>query len=204
MNADARFARCLADVLHHEGGFSNDPQDSGGPTNRGITLDTLSAYLGRTASVTELKLMPAELVAAVYRRDFWGAVRGDMLFAGVDLISFDGAVNCGPGRAVRWLQHALGVTADGVIGAGTLRALSDAHDGMVIEDIRQAREAYYRSLPTFGRFGDGWLRRLDEVAAQAVRGVACRSPLTARPVVAAINMGPELGTLYAQATGAAA
>ena len=40
------------------------------------------------------------------------------------LLVFDAAVNCGVGRAARWLQGVLGVAQDGVLGDITLAALA--------------------------------------------------------------------------------
>lgn len=167
MNAADRFSRCLPVILGYEGGFVNDPADPGGATNKGITLHTFSTFLGRPATIAELKVIPADATAAIYKQGYWDLVRGDDLFAGIDLFCFDSAVNCGPARAARWLQHALGVNEDGQIGPATLRAQADASDHLVIEDMRQQREAHYRSQPTFGHFGGGWINRLTLVSEQA-------------------------------------
>ena len=40
----ARFQTCLLRILKHEGGYSDDPRDPGGATNRGVTLATARAY----------------------------------------------------------------------------------------------------------------------------------------------------------------
>ena len=39
------FEKSLELILHHEGGFVDHPEDPGGATNKGITLDTYSGYL---------------------------------------------------------------------------------------------------------------------------------------------------------------
>lgn len=43
----ANFERALSLVLKHEGGWSDDPADPGGATNLGVTIGTLSLWLGR-------------------------------------------------------------------------------------------------------------------------------------------------------------
>ncbi len=194
MNAQDRFDRCFQAVFGWEhgpaswSGFVNDPKDPGGATQDGITLKTLSAHLGRPATVTELKLMPLDLKRSIYRADFWNAVRGDDLFSGVDLITFDGAVLSGPGHAARWLQEALGVAVDGAIGKNTLRALADASDAMIVEDIRQQRETFFRGLPGFAHDGAGWLRRLDSIAQTATAWCAPRAPAPVAPsTIAAVQ-----------------
>ena len=198
MNATDRFDRCFQAVFGWEhgpsswSGFVNNPMDPGGATQDGITLKTLSAHLGRPATITELKLMPMDMKRSIYRTGFWNAVRGDDLFSGVDLIVYDAAVMSGPGHAVRWLQEALGVGVDGTIGVNTLRALADASDRMVVEDIRQQRETYFRGLPGFAHDGAGWLRRLDSIAQTATgwcepRSSAAVDPATMAAVEAAIS-----------------
>ncbi len=49
-------------------------------------------------------------------------MRGDELPAGIDYVLFDGAVNSGPVQSVKWLQRALGVRVDGVMGEATVAA----------------------------------------------------------------------------------
>jgi len=38
-----------------------------------------------------------------------------------------------------------------------------------IVGFSNARREFYRSLPTFATFGKGWLRRVDEVEAEALK-----------------------------------
>src|SRR5579871_5727548 len=95
------FADCLPVILRSEGGFVDDPQDPGGATNLGITLNTLSAWQGRTATVEEVKGLTPAAVAPIYQAMYWNVARCGQCPAGVDLMVFDEAVNQGPGRAIR-------------------------------------------------------------------------------------------------------
>ena len=63
-----------------------------------------------------------EEVAAIYRAEYWNAIRGDDLPPGLDLVAFDAAVNSGPSRGARWLQTAVSANADGKIGPATIAA----------------------------------------------------------------------------------
>ena len=159
MTPDERYARCLDVLLEFEGGFSNDPDDPGGPTNKGVTLATYSLYLGRQATVQELKDIPDSHVRAIYQK-YWDDVAGDKLPAGLDMMAFDAAVNCGPGRSVKWLQTASGATVDGILGPRSLQLIAAATTIYLIDDVFALRRAYYASLPTFDRFGKGWMARL--------------------------------------------
>ena len=95
-------------------------------------------------------------------------MRGDDLPAGVDLCVVDCAVNAGPGRAAIFLQQAVGAKADGQIGPGTLKAVSEYDPKKIIEKFCDLREAHYKSLPIFATFGKGWMRRLDETEAESM------------------------------------
>ena len=53
----ARFSRCVAEVLKHEGGFVHHPRDPGGATNRGITLATLADWRGRDVTHADVQVM---------------------------------------------------------------------------------------------------------------------------------------------------
>ena len=42
-------------VLHAEGGFVNDPDDKGGATNHGVTQQSYSKFLGREATIDDVR-----------------------------------------------------------------------------------------------------------------------------------------------------
>lgn len=163
----SRFDTALAEILRHEGGWVDHPRDPGGATNRGVTIGTLSDWLGRPATKAEVKALTVADVAPIYRAKYWNAVKADDLPAGVDLMVFDLAVNSGPGRAARFLQEVVGATADGVIGPATIAKVKALHPLAVIDALSQRRERFYRGLSTFATFGKGWMRRLADVTAKA-------------------------------------
>jgi lysozyme family protein len=154
------FEACLPVILASEGGFVDDPHDPGGATNLGITLATLSSWVGRTASIVDVEVLTPAAVAPIYQARYWNPSHACDCPAGVDLMVFDEAVNQGVGRAVASLQAALGVTADGAFGPATKVALLAADPVSVTRAIAANREVHYRALPTFPRFGRGWLARL--------------------------------------------
>lgn len=92
----ANFDASLAAVLQHEGGWSNDPHDPGGATNRGVTQGTYDLWrVDHQLPKRSVKhITPAE-VMAVYKKRYWDAVRGDEMPSGVDYCLFDFAVNSG-------------------------------------------------------------------------------------------------------------
>lgn len=167
--AISREKESLARVLAHEGGYSNHPNDPGGPTMKGVTQRVYDGYRkGRGLATRSVKGITTDELNAIYDRQYWDAVKGDLLPSGVDYVLFDGAVNSGPGRSIMWLQQALRPTytgrIDGVLGMGTLAALkADTNNDALIDRICNARMTFLRHLGTFGTFGRGWTARVVEV-----------------------------------------
>lgn len=158
--------RSLKEVLKHEGGFVDHPQDPGGATNFGITLGTYRSYRNNQhLTANDLKNITQQEVKDIYRTRYWDKIRGDDLPSGVDFLVFDFGVNAGNGRAAKMLQSLVNVPADGGIGPQTLRATHEvyANDAeKLIVDYTDSRAAYYQSLSHFPTFGRGWLRRTKE------------------------------------------
>jgi len=166
------FAQALGLTLRHEGGFVSHPKDPGGATNKGITLATFSLYLGRKASVDELKMISDTQLCEIYRKQYWDKVRGDDLPGGLDFCVFDFAVNSGPGRAAKMLQDLVGAEADGSIGhktvAAVLEHVSRETLPKVIDQYQAKRLHYLQALPHWETFGKGWGRRVNEVLEEAI------------------------------------
>lgn len=165
----SRFDHAVEQVLTHEGGFVRHPGDPGGATKFGITRETLSRAKGRPASVSDVRRLSRKEAIAIYRRLFWTAVRADELPPGLDLAVFDLAVHSGPGRAVRALQTALGVAADGIAGPATLEAARKADVAQIIRRLTNARLGFLGRLATWPVFGRGWRRRVLAVEQEALR-----------------------------------
>jgi lysozyme family protein len=165
------FEKCLAKMLAHEGGYVNHPQDPGGMTNLGVTKRVWEEWVGHDVDEKQMRALTPETVAPLYKRKYWDAVRADELVAGVDYCVFDVAVNSGPGRAIKFLQSSVGVTADGGFGPRTLAAVKEAEKdpARLIELYCAKRLEFLQSLKTFETFGKGWSRRVAEVKEEALK-----------------------------------
>lgn len=165
MNRD----QIIAFVMGLEGGYSDNPADPGGATNGGITQRFLDGVRGtdRTLPARVADLSAAQ-IAGLYRANQWAAVRGDQLPAGLALLAFDMAVNEGPQRAILVLQQALGVTADGIIGPGTLAAATSAGPKVCAEFAARRAVCYAQLDASEAVFELGWMRRLVTVYTQAI------------------------------------
>lgn len=150
---------CLSHTKISEGGYVNDPVDPGGETKYGISK--------RSYPDVDIKNLTWDKAAAIYKRDYWDAVRGDDLPSGVDLVAFDAAVNSGVSRGAKWLQKAVGVTQDGRIGPVTIDALIGCDCESIINAACSYRLQFMRGLPTWYRFKNGWTKRVECVRSEA-------------------------------------
>ena len=127
--------KAIRDIISKEGGYVNDPKDSGGETNYGITLNVARSY----GYEGDMKNIPRSVAEDIYSILYWDSVRAD------DLDKFspelaeevtDTAVNMGVGRASKFLQRSLNVLnnvgsfypdliVDGQIGPSTIRSLGE-------------------------------------------------------------------------------
>ena len=121
--------KIIFEVMQIEGGFVNDPRDSGGATKYGITeaVARANGYKGR------MQDLPMQTAYDIYEKDYWNPLSLNSITRhGYDLCHelFDTGVNCGTGKSGAFLQRALNgfgydLAVDGAIGRGTLTALND-------------------------------------------------------------------------------
>ena len=147
-------------VLHHEGGYVNDPKDPGGETNFGIAK--------RSHPDVDIKNLTKEEAKDIYYEDYWCANKVPYMPDDLKHIYFDMCVNQGRGRAVKILQRAAnakgaGLKVDGGMGPKTLAAMKDVE----LDRVRAYRVKYYADLvtrkPDLEKFYFGWFRRALEV-----------------------------------------
>ena len=159
--SEANWQTALTFVLSQEGGYSDDPRDPGGITNRGITISEWQRWTGCAVTADDMKSLTVADVTPVYHSSYWLASRCADMPAGVDLLLFDMSVNTGNRRAAIMLQDAVGAApVDGIIGPITLAAVRAESASWLIGQLSTAREEFYRSLSTFPHFGNGWLNRV--------------------------------------------
>jgi lysozyme family protein len=158
--ASANYPACLNFTFKYEGGYVNHPRDPGGPTNFGITQAVLAGWRRHPVSAEDVKNMPRHEAGEIYRANYWKAMRGDDLPAGVDLVVWDYGVNSGPTRAIKALQGALGIKADGFIGAATIEKAREAEPDQLVQAICDQRRKLIRNLSTYSTFGKGWEARI--------------------------------------------
>jgi len=149
-------------VLHHEGGYVNDPKDPGGETNFGIAK--------RSHPDVDIANLTKDGAKEIYKEVYWDGNKVEELPEELRHIYFDMCVNQGKGRAVKILQQAANakgadLTVDGGLGPMTLRAILKSN--VELDRVRAYRIKYYADLvtrkPDLEKFYFGWFRRGLEV-----------------------------------------
>ena len=154
------FKEIIEKVLHHEGGYVNDPKDLGGETKYGITK--------RFYPDVDIKNLTIEQAVEIYKKDYWDKNKVESLPQNLWHIYFDMCVNMGKRTAVKVLQRAAvnkgrDIEVDGGLGPMTIGALK----GVELDRVRAYRIKYYADLvtrkPDLEKFYYGWFRRGLEV-----------------------------------------
>ncbi|GBC85673.1 hypothetical protein HRbin11_02123 [bacterium HR11] len=156
-------------VFGVEGGYSNKRSDPGGPTNLGITQKTYDAWRKEHGmNPQDIKLITKEEALAIYQEKYWKAAHCDSLPTPLNVVIFDLAVNSGVGRAIQFLQKALGVPVTGRWDRQTQEAVERLKEQggvrAVVERVLQLRERFFYQRvcerPDQIKFLRGWLNRL--------------------------------------------
>lgn len=150
------FEHCLSITLKWEGGYSNHPDDPGGPTMKGVIQKEYDAWRKKHGLRTQpVKRISETELRAIYRAEYWDAMKCGDLPDGVDLCVFDAAVNSGVGRAKKWA-------------AQTDAANIQVPEEHIIDAYCDTRLAFLQRLGHLWRvFGAGWRRRVQGIRAQA-------------------------------------
>lgn len=169
----------IAALIEREGGYVNDPNDSGGETNFGITEFTARSY----GYHGEMATMHRSVAVEIYQMRYWYGP----IFHEVNVMSkpiagelFDTGVNAGTDLAVKFLQRWLNafnrrgelwpeIKEDGRIGAMTLEALrrylrfrsSQNGEAVMVAALNGSQAEFYRGLsqarPKDEDFVFGWV-----------------------------------------------
>jgi lysozyme family protein len=157
-----------------------NPADKGGPTNRGITKNTLlAAYAQGIVKNDNLDVLTAEEAAAIYKANYWDKYRwGDIPWP-VCLVLFDITVNHGGGGMAKIVQrtaNTLGwkLEVDGKFGPKTFEAIkkiSEAQASGFAQELLVLRKKYYDDIITRDSSQEnnknGWYNRIRALATAA-------------------------------------
>lgn len=184
----ADIAKYFPKLLVFEGGEVNDPTDKGGATKMGVTLSTFQKCGydkdgDGDIDINDLHLMVAGDAMAICKKFYWDKWQADQIknqSIAEQLVEWV----WGSGKwGIVIPQKLIGVTADGIVGNGTLMAINGADQQALHEKIRLAKVSFINDIVnrsvidykgknvnwseldllkyTQKRFLNGWLHRIN-------------------------------------------
>lgn len=177
----------MSEFKHHweklvgiEGGFVDDPSDSGGATKFGVTERVARAH-GYDGAMRDLRY---EMAMDIAKLEYWDVMWLDIISGLSDKIAgelFDTGYNTGPDRAIRFLQRSLNAlnqgqkdyddqVVDGKVGKRTVAALqmylqkkSRSGETILLRCLNGLQVAFYIKLverrEKDERFLNGWIKQ---------------------------------------------
>lgn len=152
----ATFEPAVEELLGHEGGYGNDPDDPGGETHWGISK--------RRYPYVNIQSLTREEAIGIYRLDWWeeyryGLVRDQRIANKLLAMS----VNAGPAIAHRLMQESLNylgmsLVVDGILGPRSRAAINSVDAGLLVNIYRVKTGAWYMDLGKL-KYLEGWLNR---------------------------------------------
>lgn len=163
------FDSALQYVLDNEGGFTDDPEDSGGATNFGITHEDLSNFLGHAVSTDDVRNMTLDTASQIYRQCYWNPMRLDEVASSpIATAIFDTGVNRGISIGAKYAQRVCNqegasLSVDGSIGPLSLAAINSTPPAVFIQDyydlVKAGYDAIIANRPSQRVFQNGWMAR---------------------------------------------
>lgn len=140
-------------------GYVNDPDDAGGETKFGIAKNA-----NPSVDITNLTWAQAK---EIYFKNYWLKGRCDQMPPKLAIMHFDGCVNHGVKTAAKFLQRALEIPDDGIIGSITLQKIWSVDELEICHRIANRRRQFYNAIvqnkPSQSKYLKGWLRRINEI-----------------------------------------
>jgi lysozyme family protein len=158
------FEKAFEIVVGHEGGFTDNPKDRGNWTSGKVGVGQLNGTKYGISAMAypdlDIRRLTVAQAREIYKADYWDKIRGDELPGHLAYNVFDGAVNSGVTRSIRWLQEAVGANPDGVIGPRTLASVASTPEALAIARYNGHRLMFITDTATWSTFGKGWAKRI--------------------------------------------
>ena len=157
------FDKLVSELIEVEGGYVNNPDDSGGETRYGITKEVARSY-GYTGSMKDL---PIKIAKMIYKENYWNVHNLDDIYCISPRIAeelFDTGVNMSVYKAAEFFQISLNVLnqrkhiyndllVDRKIGPVTVAALKShlehrRDDTVLLRMLNCLQGAYYIDIAT--------------------------------------------------------
>lgn len=163
-------------VLTNEGGYTNDPADSGGPTNWGIIIPDVAKYRGVPASeitAKDIMMLSKQEAKFIYKKQYWDKLNLDgVVSQPIATAIFDIGVVRGISVGAKYAQKVCTllnqpVAVDGQLGPLTLLAINKCETEIFIRRMEALDMAGFLAIvahnPSQHVFLRGWERRAERL-----------------------------------------
>ena len=172
-------------ILRHEGGFSDNPKDPGGPTKYGISLRFLKG-LGSIGDIDhdgdidrdDILALTQDDAANLYFSEFWNRYSyGSIVYQSIANKVCDITVNMGAVPNHILLQRSLcdlgsNLVVDGVIGPKSLAAVNATNPVQLMSRYKVRLLNHYNLIvqthPDLGWALQGWVNRVNDMKGMEV------------------------------------
>lgn len=171
----AQYNKLIQHILKWEGGWGNDPDDKGGPTMKGVTIATYTAYCSKKGwpnpTLKQLKSITRAEWDEIFKTMFWDRWKADEIKnQSIANLLVDWVWTSGI-YGIKFPQRVLGIEDDGKVGPKTLAAINNyPNQKELFEKLWQRRKQHFVSIansrPGNGKFLKGWLNRLNDLKYQ--------------------------------------
>lgn len=205
------FEAWVAHVLFWEGGYANNPNDSGGETNKGVTWATFQSVGPLVLSVPTTRDVFLSLTddqVKMFMKYYWDrSGAGKIAYAPAAAMVAEIAWGSGAGIAGTSLQRVLnqvfgsGLDEDGSIGPLTIAAANAVPGAQLLAQLISYREWWLNDLvrrrPKDENFIGGWMNRLRSFVEKFKASVSPGTPAAAAGVgVSAVAIVAGMVLLY--------
>lgn len=166
------FKSIVTEAIRREGGFVNHPDDRGGATNMGVTLQVMRKHgldvdQDGDVDADDVAELPLKDALRIYLNDYWKPSKANQLPANLREFYFDMVINHGIRNAAYILQSAAiaageEIVRDGIVGPNTLHAVKYLEINRLVSE----RLLFYAKIverdPSQKTFWYGWFNRCIE------------------------------------------
>lgn len=150
-------------TLKLEAGFQNDRDDRGNWTSGivgvGECKGTKYGICAMSYPEVDIPNLTEEEAYNIYRREYWNKAKCDQIPDCLSIAVFDYSIHSGTIQAIKDLQKALGVKADGIIGNQTIGACNSKPLKSVLERYFDNRLDYMIHCKGWTKYCKGWINR---------------------------------------------
>ena len=150
-------------TLKLESGYQNDRDDRGNWTSGivgvGECKGTKYGICAMSYPELDIKNLTLDQAGDIYRKNYWDRTKCDFIPDCLSVAVFDYAIHSGTMQAIKDLQKALGVKADGIIGNQTLCACNSKPVKKVLETYFDNRLDFMIHCKGWTKYCKGWINR---------------------------------------------